>query len=312
MMNYNYNQNQNLFDEIRRFFRQGSALSVLMLINIALWFIIQVIKVLFFFYNSPDGDAVNRVVLHSLAVPASLPFLVMRPWTILTYMFLHVDIWHILFNMLWLFWFGKIFLEFLPPRQLILVYLLGGITGGVVYVIAFNIFPVFDAIVPVSFALGASASVMAIVTAISVYVPNYSIQLMLIGRMKIIYLAVILFVFDFFMIPSGNAGGHLAHIGGALFGASYILLYRYAGSATSTGNDSRFIGNFMNMFRNRSKQGHAPGMHTGRPVSDEAYNLRKKENQKRTDEILDKISKGGYDCLTKDEKEFLFRSSNKR
>lgn len=312
MINYNYNQNQNPFDEIKRFFRKGSALSVLIMINIVLWVCVQALKVVFFFYNSPDGDALDTFLLHGLAIPASVPMLYLKPWTVLSYMFLHFDIWHILFNMLWLFWFGKIFLEFLPSRQLVLIYLLGGISGGLFYVFAFNFFPVFATIVPVSFALGASASVMAIVTSISVYVPNYTIQLFLFGRLKIIYLAIILFVFDFFMIPSGNAGGHIAHIGGAIFGAIYILLYRFSKTTSQSGNSPDFIQNFINLFRNRAQTNHASHGNYSRPVSDEDYNLKKRDTQKKVDEILEKISKGGYDCLTKYEKEFLFKTSNKR
>jgi membrane associated rhomboid family serine protease len=312
MMNYNFGPNQNPLDEIKRFFRQGSALSVLILLNVSLWVLIQAIKVIFFFYNSPDDDVVNAFILHALAIPAYVPALLQKPWTVLTYMFLHIDIWHILFNMLWLFWFGKIFLEFLPSRQLVWTYFLGGFSGGLVYVAAFNIFPVFAPIVPVSFALGASASVMAIVTAIAVYVPNYTIQLFLVGRLKIIYLAGILFVFDFFMIPSGNAGGHLAHIGGALFGGLYILAYRYSKTNLFRGNTSGFLRNFTNMFRNKTRGDHAQGFSHARPVSDEEYNLKKRETQRKVDEILEKISKGGYDCLTKEEKEFLFKTSNKR
>ncbi|MCX6307026.1 MAG: rhomboid family intramembrane serine protease [Bacteroidetes bacterium] len=312
MTNYNYNQNRNPFDEIKRFFRQGSALSVLILVNVAVWVLVQAVKVVFFFYNSPDGDIVNTMLLHALAIPASVPVLYMKPWTVLTYMFLHFDIWHILFNMLWLYWFGRIFLEFLPSRQLVLIYFLGGICGGLFYVFAFNVFPVFSAIVPVSFALGASASVMAIVASVAVYVPNYTIQLFLFGRLKILYLAIILFVFDFFMIPSGNAGGHIAHIGGALFGAMYISLFRFSKTSFQRGNPPEFIRNFFNLFRKRNGTRHDPFVNQARPVSDEEYNLKKREAQNRVDEILDKISRGGYDCLTKEEKEFLFKTSNKR
>ncbi len=311
-MNYNYRQNQNPFEEIKRFFRQGSALSLLILVNLALWILIQAIQVVFFFYNSPDADTVKTAVMHSLALPAFLPALSLKPWTILTYMFLHLDIWHIVFNMLWLYWFGRIFLEFLPARQLVWIYLLGGISGGLIYILAFNIFPVFTSIVPVSYALGASASVMAIVTATAVYVPDYTIQLFLIGRLKIFYLAVILFVFDFFMIPSGNAGGHIAHIGGALFGALYIIFYRFSKTTAQQMKQPDFISYFRSRFRNKSKGGNSSEAYHGRPVSDEEFNLKKRENEKKTDEILDKISKGGYDSLTKSEKEFLFNTSNKR
>jgi hypothetical protein len=151
-----------------------------------------------------------------------------------------------------------------------------------------------------STAIGASASVMAIVTAISFHVPNFTIQLLFLGRMKIIYLAIALFIFDFFMIPTGNPGGHIAHIGGALFGLIYSQLV--------TGNNTDRIRDF---FRSKNPSSYGSG-YSQRPVTDAEYNLRKMENQKRIDEILEKISKGGYDSLSKDEKEFLFKTSTKK
>lgn len=311
MMNYRTGSERNLFEDARTFFREGSVLSMLILLNVSVWALIQVLKVFFFFLHGPGADPLTTELMHALAIPAALPVLVLKPWTLVTYMFLHFDFWHILFNMLWLFWFGKIFLEFLPSRQLLLIYLLGGISGGLVYVLAFNIFPVFSGIVAASWALGASASVMAIVTAISVYVPNYTIQLLLVGRLKIFYLALILFVFDFFMIPSGNAGGHLAHIGGAIFGAVYILAYRYSVNA----EPGSFLNSIRRLFKQkpsfRGEQRHDTRTQAGRPMTDDEYNARKRDNQRRIDEILEKISKGGYDSLTREEKDFLFKSSTK-
>ena len=314
MMNYSYKQPQNPLDEIRRFFRQGSGLSLLILANVAIWVLVQILKVLLFFYNYPDGSVAESIVLHALAIPAYLPSLLIRPWTIFTYMFLHIEFWHLLFNMLWLYWFGRIFLEFLPPRQLLFIYIMGGLSGGLGYLPAFNVFPVFAGIVPVSFALGASASVMAIVTAISFYVPGYTIQLFLFGRIRILYLAIILFVFDFFMIPSGNPGGHLAHIGGALFGAGYIWLFRIINKSFDPRNTTSFFRNLSDLFTSRKKKTtyYPRPDYSGRPVSDEEYNLKKIESQKKIDDVLEKISKGGYDCLTKEEKELLFKTSNKR
>ena len=131
-------------------------------------------------------------------------------------MFMHGSFTHILFNMLWLFWFGQIFLQYLNSRQLLSVYLMGGISGAILFVLFYNIFPVYSNSLVLATTIGASGSVMAIVTAISFYVPNYSINLLLIGRIKIIYIAVALFVMDFFKIDSSNSGGHIAHIGGAL------------------------------------------------------------------------------------------------
>ena len=309
-MNYAYNQQNNPFEEVKRFFRQGSALSVLILVNVAVWMLVQVLKVILFFFNNPDGNAAGALAMHLLALPAAVQLLLVRPWTLISYMFFHVEFWHILFNMLWLYWFGRIFLEFLPSRKLVFIYFLGGISGGLMYVLAFNTFPVFAAMVPVSFALGASASVMAIVTAVSFYVPGYTIQLFLFGRIRILYLAIVLFVFDFFMIPSGNPGGHLAHIGGALFGCVYIMLYK-ASKSSGRGMSFASLFPFLKNMGKKKPEFTYPG-NPGRPVSDEDYNLKKKENQKKVDEILEKISKGGYDSLTKAEKEFLFKTSTKR
>jgi membrane associated rhomboid family serine protease len=309
-MNYAYKQPENPLEEIKRFFSQGSALSVLILSNVAVWFLVQVLKVILFFFNIADETAAGALVMHLLALPASLPLLAERPWTIITYMFLHVEFWHILFNMIWLYGFGRIFLEFLSSRQLVLVYFLGGIAGGLVYIFSFNMFPVFAGIVPVAFALGASASVMAIVTAVSFYVPGYTIQLFIFGRIRILYLAIVLFVSDFFMIPSGNPGGHLAHIGGALFGFCFVQLYRFTGRQLSGKSMFSFF-TFPNKKKKENVSGGRPD-YSGRPVSDEEYNLKKKDNQRKTDEILEKISKGGYDSLTKAEKEFLFKTSTKR
>ena len=294
------------------FFRQGSVLSILILINISVWALIQVARVLSFLYNNPDASIVINWVYQSLAVPASFHELMTKPWTLFTYMFLHVDIWHILFNMLWLYWFGKIFLEYLNSRQLLTVYSVGGLFGGIVYIAAFNFFPVFQGMVVKSYALGASASVMAVVTSIAFIVPNYTIHLLFFGRVRIVYLAIILFIFDFFMIPSGNPGGHIAHIGGALFGFLFSFAYRKGFFLSSGDSQFSLFNAFRSPFQKKKSYSTKNPENTRRPVSDEEYNSQKIDHQKRIDHILDKISKGGYDSLTKEEKEFLFKSSTKR
>lgn len=297
-------------DELRRFFRQRSSFPVLILLNIGIWLLVKIAEVVFYLYNQPDHQVADQWILYYLALPASWTGLAARPWTLVTYMFLHIDFFHILFNMLWLFWFGKIFLQFLSSRQLLWTYLLGGLAGGICYVISFNLFPVFGKIVPVSLALGASASVMAIVTAISFYVPSYSVRLFLIGNVRILYLALALFIFDFFAIPSGNPGGHLAHIGGALFGFFYVLALRKGRVSAGPGNPGSIFGKVRRGFSFRKKHGPA-APYSGRPKTDEEYNAEKAAEQKKIDQILEKISRGGYDSLTREEKDFLFRSSGK-
>ena len=307
----NMNQtSRNPFLDIRKFFKQKSVLSYLIIINIAVWILIQIIRVLAFLFDKPDSAALFSSVIDYLAVSASLPILIERPWTLITYMFLHVSIWHILFNMLWLYWFGRIFMEYLTQKQLFWVYIMGGFAGAFFYILAFNIFPVFAPTIEISYALGASASVMAIVAAISFYVPNYTIYLLFFGRVRIIYLAIALFVFDFFMIPSGNAGGHMAHIGGALLGFLYIAMLRPS-SLSSYNSKGSLSAWFSKLFTVRKNPGHGTKKQHRKPVSDEEYNYQKTQQQKRIDMILDKISKGGYDSLTREEKEFLFKSSGK-
>jgi membrane associated rhomboid family serine protease len=304
------NYSRNLSDEIRRFFTGGSVLSILILVNAGVWILTKVIYVLFFLYSRPDFAQADSWILHFFALPANLLDIATRPWTLVTYMFLHLDFWHILFNMMWLFWFGRIFMEYLSSRQLIVTYFLGGFAGGLLYILAFNIFPAFRSSLDASVALGASASVMAIVTAISFFVPNYSIQLLFIGRIRILYLAIILFVFDFFAIPTGNAGGHIAHIGGALFGYFFSLYLRKTQYAYSTGVFTSLANRISKLFRTGPKTSYR-NPQASRPRTDEDYNAEKNTNQKRIDSILEKISRGGYDSLTKEEKDFLFRSSGK-
>ena len=302
-----YGQNFNPLEEIKRFFLHRSVLSTLILINIGVWVLAKAIQVIFFLYNQPDSGIADNWITHFLALPAYGPQLLLMPWTLITYMFLHLDFWHILFNLLWLFWFGKIFMEFMTGRQLLLTYLLGGITGGLFYVISFNIFPVFHVLRQNSVALGASASVMAIVTAISFWVPNYSIQLLFIGRIRIIYLALALFIFDFFAIPGANSGGHLAHIGGALWGFLYVVYLRKGFTPLNTGRHSG-----KSFFSGRKKEPDpAQQQYSARPKTDDEYNADKAARQKKIDHILEKISKGGYDSLTREEKDLLFRSSGK-
>jgi membrane associated rhomboid family serine protease len=267
-------------------------------------------RVFSFLLNVPDASLTNFIVDY-LALPAKPESLLARPWTLFTYMFLHIDFFHLLFNMLWLFWFGKIFLEFMKSRQLLMIYILGGLSGGALYVLFYNIFPVFEKSLELSVALGASASVMAVVTAISLYVPGYSVQLFLLGRIRIFYIALFLFVLDFFMIRSENAGGHIAHIGGALFGLSYILIQRKGMNFKGIWDFSTFR-RFFNLFkRNKLRIDYTnPQSANGRPLSDDEYNELRGERQKKVNEILDKISKSGYESLSKEEKDFLFNLSN--
>ncbi len=248
-------------------------------------------------------DAV--ALLQVLEVPSSLHALALRPWTIFTYMFAHYDVWHILFNMLWLYWFGQLFLYFFTPRQFVGVYILGGLSGAFLFILAYNIFPYFASIAENSSLMGASASVMAIVFAVAFYKRDYEISLFLIGRIKLIYLALFTVLLDLIMLTSSNAGGHIAHIGGALFGI-------YFANRMQRGHDktvwlNRILDKIANLFKPRPKM----KVTYRRNETDLEYNTRKRDESEEVDRILDKLKKSGYDSLTTEERKKLFDASKK-
>jgi membrane associated rhomboid family serine protease len=296
---------QNPMTGLLDYFKRNNMLVKLIVINVAVWGLILILDALFDLFNTNFSSS----VIPWLAVPASLERLLFRPWTLVTYMFLHYDFWHILFNMLWLYWFGRIFLEYLNQRQLLSTYLLGGLAGALLYILSFNIFPKFQDAYLQSMALGASASVMAVVVAISFYVPNYRIHLLFIGPIRIYYIAVLSVFLDIIMIRSANSGGHLAHLGGALWGLYSIYMLKKGRDFSTWLNRIPVPGSLS--FTKRRQTGFRNVYTASRPVSDDEYNYHKANNQKQIDEILDKISKSGYDSLTREEKELLFKTSNK-
>ncbi|OQB63241.1 MAG: Rhomboid family protein [Bacteroidetes bacterium ADurb.Bin145] len=293
----------NIWNDIKKNFSTANNLTRLIYINAFVFLVFLICAILSFLFDNPD---IESTLLDLFAIPASLNTLPVRPWTLITYMFTHKDIWHILFNMLWFYWFGKIFLEYLDQRKLVAVYLLGGISGAIVYVASFNIFPAFTGMVSDSVAIGASASVMAVVIAAAAYVPDYTIILFLLGRIKIKYVALAIFILTSFMDFSVNSGGKLAHIGGAFFGLLYILNLRKGRDIGKGFN--KIIDFFATIFKPRKKL----KVSYKKPATDYDYNKIKADHQERINQILDKISKGGYDSLTKEEKELLFSESQKK
>ncbi len=294
-----------IIDEIKDSFKQGGALTRLIYINIGVFVIIRIISAIFaLIYGSGSGS----FVVSLLSVPAHPQALLFRPWTIITYMFLHYEFLHILFNMLYLFWFGKIFLQYFNPRQLLGVYFMGGIAGALFYIVSYNIFPALYNLAPNTIMMGASASVMAIIFTVARYAPNFKVYVFFIGPVKLIYIAIALFILDLISIPTmSNTGGHLAHIGGALFGIIYS-------SQISKGKDlslgfNRLMDKFVSLFSRKPKMKVKYNQNT-RPINDMEYNANKRNHQKHIDKILDKIKSSGYDSLTKQEKEDLFNASN--
>jgi len=292
-----------IWDDIGKTFRTGSSLTRLIYLNIAVFLLISVGSIIGYLLNN---QALSLKILNLFSVPSSVKAFILRPWTLITYMFTHKDILHILFNMLWLYWFGTIFLEYLDQKKLVSVYLLGGITGALVYIISFNIFPVFDQVVSESVAIGASASVLAIVVAIALYVPDYSVNLILLGRVKIKWIALVIFILTSVMDFSVNSGGKLAHIGGAGFGYLYTANLRRGRDLGKGINKT--IDFLATLFKPRKKM----RVTYKKRTTDYDYNKARVDHQEQINKILDKISKGGYDSLTKEEKDLLFSESQKK
>jgi len=284
-----------IWDEIKESFKEGSALTRLIYINLGAFLVFRILNVFFFLSGTPFP------FMDWLALPADFSALASRPWTLITYMFLHFDFLHILFNLLWLYWMGQIFLSYFDQGKLITIYLLGGIFGGLFYVAGYNSFPVFSQIVADSRLLGASASVIAIVTALAVHAPNHTLHLMFIGPVKMKYIALFSVLIYVIGISSSNAGGNLAHLGGAFWGVIYVLQLQ-RGIDPGKGINGLFSG-LKKTFSPKPKV----KVSYRKPVDDIEYNRQKNQDQKRMNEILEKISKSGYDSLSKEEKELLFR-----
>lgn len=288
----------NTFNELRHeVFSSGSRVNLFIGINIIIFLIIAIIRLSEWLFTK--SSSISDIITLYLAVPSNWQSLIYKFWTPFTYMFVHSqgDIFHILFNMLWLFWIGKILEEFLNSKKLTFLYISGGLAGAAFFILCYNLIPAFSDQVFGARAIGASASVTAIIIATATLLPNYTIHLLLFGAVRLKWIALIYIVFDILQIFGSNAGGHIAHLGGAIFGFLYI-------KSLQSGKD--WGKPFENIFKPKKKL----------KVVSKNYNTRTttrsntyKPDQRTIDEILDKISQSGYEKLTAAEKEILFRAS---
>lgn len=287
---------------LKEFFQRRSALNLLTMINIGVYISYLlfrgIMSLIAFLMDSNINEVVMTRVIQLLSVPASFETFIFQPWSIVTSLFFHISFWHILFNMLMLVVAGRIFNQYLSEKKLLLTYLIGGIAGNLLYQIAYQTFPVFQEALPLSMAMGASGSIMAILAVITIYRPGHELFLFLIGKIKLQWIMLIFVLIDLISIPRGNAGGHIAHLGGAMYGAIYSsLLLFHPFKIKKKKKKQKFYTSYTSS--------------SDRPMSDEEYNTRKKEQEKKIDAILDKISKSGYEALSKEEKDFLFFASKK-
>ena len=300
-------------DEFKNAFNKpDNGLIQIILINLVVFVGLIVMRVLLTFSGGAD---VYASVMQWLMLPASIPDFITRPWTIFTYFFLHERFFHILFNLLFLYWFGKIIKEFLGGSKVVSLYLLGGLAGGVFYILIYNTIPFFAERVDTSMMLGASAGVFAVVVGAATFMPNYTIILMFIGPVKIKYIAIFYVILAFAQSAGQNAGGELAHLGGAAMGFIYIKQLQ---QGTDWGKWLHWTSAFfISFFKSQPKvkvsyrKDAKSKTSSSRQKSTSSSSNIDTTSQDEIDTILDKISHSGYESLSKEEKQKLFNASKK-
>ena len=282
-------------------FKTASIVVKLIVINVLVW-----VGFLLLEWILNSGNILSRW----FSLPTDLSRLIIQPWSLLTYAFLHGDFWHIFWNMLILYWFGQIVLNLFTEKRFLTIYLLGALAGGVFFVLSYNLFPVL--IQSTAYLVGASAAVRAIMIFIATYTPNTEVRIIFFN-VKLWHIGVFVILTDLIQIPtSGNAGGLLAHVGGAVFGFVYAR-------QLEKGNDiglwwEKFADSVVALFKPKPKTEKKAKMKTvyksANTTSKPTFSNRmsKTEKQIRIDSILDKISKSGYDSLSKEDKDFLFKA----
>jgi membrane associated rhomboid family serine protease len=281
----------------------------LILINVVVFIVLIISKV---FIDLSLGPEAFRSVLTQIAMPSHTETFLIKPWTLFTYMFVHIGFFHILFNMLFLYWFGMVIKEFLGSNRVIGLYILGGIAGGLFYILIYNLIPFYADRVENSILFGASAGVFAVVVGAATFMPNYTFFLLFIGPVRIKYIALFYVVLSFANTTGPNAGGELAHLGGALVG---FLFIKQLNRGTDWGKPVLSVIHFFRSFFVKqsnirvtySRKEKASTGASRQPAKKSASRV----EQDEIDEILDKISQSGYDSLSKEEKEKLFNASKK-
>jgi len=293
-----------VFEDLKNAFkRSNNYLNQLIVINVVAWLAYSLIYVLAVVSN--HGELFN-FIRTNLELPSGLHSFIFKPWTLISYFFLHAQtsLFHILFNMLWFYWCGRIIQDLVGSSKILGLYVWGGISGGLLYLLAYNTIPYFIGLGP-ALLVGASASVMAVVVGAATLAPDYSFNLMFIGRVKMIHIGLFYVALSIISLAGSNGGGEIAHLGGALAGFIFI-------KQLQKGNDlSKPVFGIVDFFGNLFKP--SPKMkvsHKKKPKNTPSKNS--SVPQEEIDKILDKISQSGYESLTKEEKNKLFSASQKK
>ncbi len=294
--------------------KPNNGLVRLIIINV---FVFIVLNLLFFISRLTNGTGeFMGIALDYITIPSEIEAFIFKPWTVLTYFFVHEQFFHILFNMLVLYWFGMIFDEYLGDRKLISLYILGGITGGLAFLILYNILPYFSE--RNTLLIGASGSVYAIVVGAATLVPEYRMHLLFFGPIRIKYIAAVYIFLSLISTAGSNAGGNIAHLGGALMGYLFVVQLRkgddWSKPVLSVINaiESLFKLKSNMKVSHRKDSAYATTKATQKKKSFAAAGHSGEPDQAVVDAILDKISDSGYEKLTAEEKQILFKASQKK
>lgn len=276
--------------------KKDNGLVKIILINVIFFVSMSVLQVVF---TLSGLTSLFVILLNKLMLPAELKTFIFQPWSLISYFFLHMNFMHILWNMLFLYWFGKIIHDNIGNNAIISLYVLGGIIGGLFYMALYNIIPYYSEMVSESLMLGASAGVFSVVVGSATLLPNYTFYLLFLGPVRIKYIALFYVLLSFLDVTGNNAGGEIAHLGGAFIGFLYIKQLQ------NGINMGEGIINFLNYFSSEKRK-----------TKRKADNISSESNrdsisQDEIDKILDKISDSGYSSLSKKEKEKLFNASKK-
>jgi membrane associated rhomboid family serine protease len=287
-----------ILDDIRLQFKTGGVRTRLLFANAALF------AVPFIFFGILRLFNIEVHFLKYISLSSNPQDLLWKPWSIVTYAFFHADLWHILFNLLMLNFSGRVFTTFYTERQLLGLYFSGAVFAGLFYMLGYAMFPALSGVS--TSLIGASASVMAILFAAVAYAPMMSIRLMIFGTVRLWHIALVLTLIDLVQLAAENTGGHLSHLAGAGFGYMFTRMIKSGidiGSwpASIIDSVSWLWGGGKRPFKAVHKTYREQGKKSPRIVT-------RSKVQQQIDEILDKISKSGYDSLTKEEKEFLFKA----
>lgn len=312
---------QSIWEDIKQQLRHGNMVTRLILINISVFILVWMLYLLLLVTKGPGDEykALYETIIRWFCMSADWQHLFLRPWELITNMFLHEELLHLVFNMLFLYWFGRIVGDFIGDHRVLPIYLTGGLAGALLFFLSANVLNIGQ------YALGASAGVMAMAVAAAVIAPDYSIRLLLFGEVRLKFIVLVLLILDLVAIgKNSNTGGHISHLGGALAGALFVLQLR-------AGNDwaipiNRFLDKMLQFFRNLKGTSPRPGPRVvyrnpvkaaaaaeeGKRRNKASENNNTLSQQEQIDAILDKIKQSGYNSLNDEEKEFLFNASKKK